>query len=106
MPVANLFHMPLAGKVTPNSPSDPLSLPLSDYLENMTVNTTSVLVAAHEAVSGFAQLPPSSSRTFIFTGNCLNTGPILPLLGLGMGKSATAHLIASASQAYKDKGYK
>jgi hypothetical protein len=72
----------------------------------MAVNTTSVLAAAHQAVLGFAQLPVTSARMFIYTGNALNTGPILPLLSLGMGKSASAHLIASASQAYKDKGYK
>jgi hypothetical protein len=29
-----------------------------------------------------------------------------PLLDLGVGKSATAHIIQSAAAAYKDRGYK
>jgi len=72
----------------------------------MAVNTASVLVAAKQAVHSFEQLPTTSSRTFIFTGNILNTEPILPLLSPGMGKSATAHLILNASRAYSDRGYK
>ena len=65
-----------------------------------------MLVAAREATALFATLPPTAPRTFIYTGNILNKTTIAPLLSLGIGKSATAHLIASASQVYKAKGYR
>jgi hypothetical protein len=70
------------------------------------VNTTSVLEAARQAVKGFQRLPADIPKTFIYTGNILNTEPILPLFSLGMGKSATAHLIAATSIAYKTQGYR
>lgn len=43
---------------------------------------------------------------FAFTGNLLNEQKPLPgLLTLGVGKSATAYLIAEANAVYKPKGY-
>ena len=70
------------------------------------MNTVSPFVAAQQAAVGFAQLPAKASKTFIYTGNILNTAIIPPLLDLGVGKSATAHIIQSAAAAYKDRGYK
>jgi hypothetical protein len=72
----------------------------------LNVNTTSAFVAAQQAVLGFEQLPASASKTFIFTGNALNTTVMAPLMLGGIGKSATAHMIHSAAAAYADKGYK
>jgi len=95
-----------AGAVTPNPPNDPLSLPLEDFTRDLNVNTVSPFVAAQQAAIGFAQLPESASRTFIYTGNITNTTVIAPLLDLGVGKSATAHIIQSASAAYKGQGFK
>ena len=89
-----------------NPPDDPLSLTVEDLNHDFQVNTSSVLAAAHEARVLFDTLPSTASRTFIYTGNILNKVPIGPLLDLGIGKSATAHLIASASEAYANKGYK
>lgn len=86
--------------------TSPLDLSLVDFNRDIAVNTASVLVAAKQAVLSFEQLPENASRTFIFTGNILNTEPILPLFSMGMGKSATAHLIFAASMAYKGRGYK
>ena len=94
------------GAVTPNPPNDPLSLPLEDFNRDFTLNTVSAFVAAQQAALGFAQLPDSASKTFIYTGNALNTTTIAPLLDLGVGKSATAHIIQSAAAAYKDRGFK
>lgn len=91
---------------TSNPPNDPFSLQLSDFSRDLNVNTVSPFVAAQQAASGFAQLPASSSKTFIYTGNALNTTIIPPLLALGVGKAATAHIIQSAAAAYKDRGYK
>jgi len=36
----------------------------------------------------------------------MNIEPITPLLSADVGKSATAHLIASATQVYSGRGYK
>jgi NAD(P)-dependent dehydrogenase (short-subunit alcohol dehydrogenase family) len=95
-----------AGAVTANDPKNPLSLPLTDFTRDLNINTTSAFVAAQQAVLAFEQLPDSASRTFIYTGNILNTTTLAPLLDLGVGKSATAHIIQSAAAAYKDRGFK
>jgi len=92
--------------VTPNPPNDPLSLQLADFNKDCNINTVSAFVAAQQAVTGFAQLPDSAAKTFVYTGNILNTTIIPPLLDLGVGKAATAHIIQSAAAAYKDRGYK
>lgn len=85
---------------------DPLSLPWTSLQQDLSTNTLSVLAAAHQATLLFDELPASASRTFIYTGNKLNTGPIPPMLSLGIGKSATAHMMQFAAQAYQGKGYK
>jgi hypothetical protein len=95
-----------AGAVTMNDAKNPLSLPLSDFTRDFIINTTSAFVAAQQAVLAFEQLPESASKTFIYTGNITNVVPLAPLLDLGVGKSATAHIIQSAAAAYKDRGFK
>ncbi|KAL8652365.1 MAG: hypothetical protein Q9226_004305 [Calogaya cf. arnoldii] len=95
-----------AAALTVNDAKDPLSLPLADFTRDMNINTTSAFVAAQEAVSAFKQLPDSASKTFIYTGNKLNTTTMAPLLDLGVGKSATAHIIQSAAAAYAERGFK
>lgn len=92
--------------MTPNPPNDPLALGLADFTRDFNINTTSAFVAAQQAAIGFAKLPSSASKTFIYTGNILNTTVMGPLLDLGVGKSATAHIIQSAAAAYQDRGYK
>jgi len=72
----------------------------------MTVNTTSVFVAAQQAVAGFKELPVNVSKTFFFTGNILNVQIIPGFAAQGAGKSASAHLIEAAAAAYKDVGYR
>lgn len=92
--------------MTPNPPNDPLALPVADFTRDFTVNTISAFVAAQQAAHGFAELPDSASRTFIYTGNITNTTVIPALLDLGVGKSATAHIIQAAAAAYNDRGFK
>lgn len=75
-------------------------------LKDFSVMTSSALVAARQAVIGFGQLPSTAANTFIYTGNRLNIAPIGQLLSAGIGKSAAAHIVASAAQAYKAKGFK
>ncbi|KAJ5353772.1 hypothetical protein N7541_006336 [Penicillium brevicompactum] len=95
-----------AAALTRADGENPLSLPLSDFTRDLNVNTTSAFVAAQQAVLAFQELSPSASRTFIYTGNMLNTTVIPPLLDLGVGKSATAHIIQTAATSYSDRGFK
>ncbi|KAM5373885.1 hypothetical protein ACJZ2D_006714 [Fusarium nematophilum] len=85
---------------------NPLSLPLENFTRDFAVNTTSAFVAAQQAVLAFEGLPESASRTFIYTGNCTNVSPLVVLMGSGAGKSATAHIIQCAAEAYSSKGFK
>ena len=81
-----------------------LGADLAAFQKDFNINTTSVLVAAHEATKAFQTLPDSAPRTFIYTGNILNTEPMPPLLSLGIGKTATAHIIHAAAIAYAGQG--
>jgi len=93
-----------ASTLTP--PQDPFALPLAAFNRDVTINVTSAFVAAQQATIGFAQLPDSAARTFIYTGNILNVALIPGFLDQGVGKSAGAHMIWAASAAYKDRGFK
>ncbi|KAF2718889.1 putative short-chain dehydrogenase [Polychaeton citri CBS 116435] len=95
-----------AAAATQNEPKHPLSLSLTDFTRDLNVNTVSAFAAAQQAAAAFEQLPDTASRTFIYTGNILNTITMAPLLDLGVGKSATAHVIQSAASAYADRGFK
>ncbi|KAJ5516053.1 hypothetical protein N7527_007613 [Penicillium freii] len=95
-----------AAATTSNNPENPLSLPLADFNRDFQINTTSAFVAAQQAALSFEQLPDHRSKTFIYTGNILNSTPIASLLDLGVGKSATAHIIRSAAAAYSNRGFK
>jgi hypothetical protein len=90
-----------------NDPKNPFSIAVEDFAKDLNINTISTFAAAQQAALGFAQLPESASRTFIYTGNMLNTGlTIGPLMSGGVGKSATAHMINSAATAFADRGFK
>jgi hypothetical protein len=57
-------------------------------------------------VKGFEALPDELPKSFLFTGNALDEIVIPGLSSLGVGKSATAHLIkAAAGGVYSGKGY-
>ncbi|KAL6923973.1 hypothetical protein ACHAPO_006593 [Fusarium lateritium] len=93
-----------AGNFSPAK--DPFDIPFEDFNSNMTINIRSPFIAAQQAVAGFAQLPESASRTFIYTGNVLNVAMLPQFMAAGIGKSGAAHMIWNASAAYKDSGYK
>lgn len=96
-----------AGAATANDPKDTFSLSLDEFTRDLNINTTSPFVAAKEAVLGFAQLPASASKTFIYTGNITNNAVTFPpLMTLGAGKSATAHMLQNAASVYADQGFK
>lgn len=88
------------------SQSDPLSVDLSTFQDHLAVNTSSAFAAIQEAVKSFDRIADKASPcVFIFTGNCLNQGATPPLLTLGTGKAATAHVIEYAAKTYVAKGY-
>ncbi|KAH6656422.1 hypothetical protein BKA67DRAFT_155054 [Truncatella angustata] len=89
---------------TQTPPETPFALSLDEYRKSSDVNTTSVFVAAKEAVDGFARTGPGS--TFIFTGNLLNVRPGPRSVAFGIGKAGSANLIKAASTSFDGKGYK
>jgi len=88
------------------NPVDPAKLSLEAFANSLSINVTSVYAAVQAAVAAFAKLDADAPRTFIYTGNGLNDAVWPALLDLGVGKSASAHLIAALASAYKGKGYK
>ncbi|KAH8121205.1 hypothetical protein FP744_10001965 [Trichoderma asperellum] len=95
-----------AGAVSFAPKENAFNLDLGTFESDLNINTTSVFVAIKEALKSFSALPTSASRTFIYTGNAMNFASFDGLLTLGVGKSATAHMIASAAATFADKGYK
>jgi len=80
---------------------------LEDFINDINVNATSVLLAAQAATKGFKSLPSTTKKTFIFTGNMLALKALRPaFITFGMTKAASAHLIMSAAEAYKSEGYR
>lgn len=96
----------IVGAATFSPADDPFAVSFEDYDRDTTVNLHSAYVAAQQAVAGFAQLPASASRTFIYTGNVLNVTILPQFLESGVGKSGSAHMMWAASAAYKDRGYR
>jgi hypothetical protein len=92
--------------VTFGHKEDPFGMSLDDLKKTNAINVTSAFVAAQQATQGFKELPESAARTFIVTGNILNTVILPGFMDQGMGKSASAHMIWAASDAYKDNGFK
>ncbi|OCF39185.1 hypothetical protein I317_07001 [Kwoniella heveanensis CBS 569] len=84
---------------TRTPPDEPFSLPLIDFQHDLTINITSLYVAAQQAVAG-------PTPTFIVTGNILNVETIPGFISQGVGKSAGAHMMWAAANAYNAKGYK
>jgi len=68
-------------------------MPTDIFTKELTINTISAFVAMKEAVVSFKTLPKSVSKTFLYTGNILNLLAIPQFLSLGVGKSATSHLL-------------
>ena len=79
-----------------------------DMQKAYNTNTLSAFAAAREAVAGFETLPGSTPKMFIYVGNQQNVHafPASGFMGLGMGKSASAHWIWAASQSFAPKDYR
>ncbi|KAM0191684.1 hypothetical protein ACHAPA_008294 [Fusarium lateritium] len=89
-----------------SDPEDVFGLSVEAFKKATTTNLLSAYAAAHEAVKGWKELPPSSKPTFIYTGNCENVVAIPVIMALGVGKSGAAHFIEDGAKSYKNKGYK
>ncbi|WAO96643.1 Hypothetical protein NCS54_01432400 [Fusarium falciforme] len=84
------------------------SIPVESFVADLNVNTVSPYVAAQQAVAGWETLPQESKKSFIYTGNILNTSvfPVAMMLDLGVGKSASSYWIGAADILYKTRGFR
>jgi hypothetical protein len=93
-----------AGRTT--DPTNPAAASISDFQQDLTVNTISAYAAAQAAVEGFARLPSAVLKTFIYTGN-RGAAAISPLFfSLSLTKAATWYMIQTLVAAYKDRNYR
>ncbi|KAF2014971.1 NAD(P)-binding protein [Aaosphaeria arxii CBS 175.79] len=85
-----------------------LSIPADKFAADLNVNTVSPYVTAQETLKGWATLGADVKKSFIFTGNALNSA-VIPnpvFTTLGVGKSASAYWIGTADALYREKGYR
>ncbi|VUC24518.1 unnamed protein product [Clonostachys rosea] len=97
-----------ASLTPPPDPKSALSITSETFKSDLSINTISAYVAAQNAVAGWETLPAETKKSFIFTGNGLNT-TVLPgafMLNLGVGKSASAYWLGVADLNYADRGYR
>ncbi|KAF2734069.1 hypothetical protein EJ04DRAFT_494011 [Polyplosphaeria fusca] len=92
----------------PPDTSSIFTTPKEAIVSDLNINTISAYVAAQQAVSGWESLPKEAKKTFIYTGNMLNTAPLPSptLMTLGIGKSASASWIGLADTLYASKGFR
>jgi NAD(P)-dependent dehydrogenase (short-subunit alcohol dehydrogenase family) len=110
-PIIPSHHLDLLTRTTAAAvhfadPSDPLSPSVADFTQDLTINTISLYATIKESLSSFESLPNSAPGTFLYTGNSLNVKPQPAFTTLGVGKTASAHVVELASGAYGGKGYK
>lgn len=85
------------------TPEETFSISADVFANDLAINTTSAFIAAQEAMTSFRALPLAMPKTFIYTGNILNEGPLPGFLTLGMGKVASAHMIEIGDGLYRDQ---
>ena len=97
-----------AAALTQPTSDNLFSIKAESLAANLNTNTVSVYAAAQETVKGWETLSKDAKKVFIYTGNKQNTEiiPILPMVTLGMGKSASAYLIGTADSRYSKLGYR
>ena len=82
-------------------------VPLSSFIADQQVGTSSLYALAQAAVAGFDKLPSSVPRVFIATGNLLPfIDPIPNFVTLGPQKVSSVHLVKLFNEAYAKKGYR
>lgn len=97
-----------AAALTPPPKEVMFSIPAEKFESDLNINTVSSYIAAQEAVKGWETLPNESKKSFIYTGNILNTTvlPVPAMTTLGVGKSASAYWIGTADLTYAKEGYR
>ncbi|GAM91425.1 hypothetical protein ANO11243_094750 [Dothideomycetidae sp. 11243] len=92
----------------PPAQGDVFSISVDSVEGDLVVNSVSSYAAAQAAVKAWEGMNGAGGKTFIYTGNYLNTKvpPVPFMTTLGMGKSAAAYWIGVADAAYRDKGYR
>jgi NAD(P)-dependent dehydrogenase (short-subunit alcohol dehydrogenase family) len=97
-----------AGGLTPPGKDSVLSISAESLTKDFNINTISPYVAAHQAIIGWETLPKETKKSFIYTGNILNTSilPVPMFMDLGMGKSASAYWIGVADATYSAQGFR
>jgi NAD(P)-dependent dehydrogenase (short-subunit alcohol dehydrogenase family) len=77
-----------------------------NLVSDFNVNVLSAYIAAQQAVRGWATLSGEVKKTFIYTGNIMNTTiiPIAAAVNLGIGKSASSYWIGLADTLYQAQG--
>jgi len=91
----------------PPTPKDPLSIPLASFIHDQAVGVNSIFALAQCAVQGFGQLPASTPRAFIVTGNLLPfVAPVPNMVTLGSQKVGSAYLVRLFAKAYAEKGHR
>ncbi|KAI8630252.1 NAD(P)-binding protein [Xylariaceae sp. FL1651] len=96
-----------AAALTPPPNKDSvLSIAASSVASDLNVNTVSPYAAAQQALAAWETLPEGTKKTFIYTGNVLNTAvlPIPMMMNLGIGKAASAYWVGLADMMYAAKG--
>jgi len=93
---------------TPPAGDDLFSISVESLAANLNTNTLFVYTAAQEAVKCWETLAKDAKKVFIYTSNKQNTriGPILLIVTLSIGKSASAYLIGAADTQYSKLGYR
>ena len=97
-----------AAALTPPPKETMFSISAESFDADLKINTVSSYVAAQEAVKGWESLPKETKKSFIYTGNILNTVvlPVAAMTTLGVGKAASAYWIGTADQVYSQQGYR
>lgn len=97
-----------AGLTVPPNKDSVLSVPTESVVSDLNINTVTPYVAAQQAVAAWESLPKETKKTFIYTGNILNTKilPVPMMINLGVGKSASAYWVGTADTLYSAQGYR
>jgi NAD(P)-dependent dehydrogenase (short-subunit alcohol dehydrogenase family) len=111
--VESAFHAPpsvvvfnAGARTVPPVENNLFSNSAENLVSDFNVNVLSAYIAAQQAVRGWATLPQEVKRTFIYTGNIMNTTiiPMAAAVNLGIGKSASSYWIGLADTLYQAQG--
>jgi NAD(P)-dependent dehydrogenase (short-subunit alcohol dehydrogenase family) len=95
-----------AARTVPPVEDNMFSNSAENLVSDFNVNVLSAYVAAQQAVRGWETLPKEVKKTFIYTGNMMNTMiiPMAAAVNLGIGKSASSYWIGLADTLYQAQG--